>query len=192
MPDPSIRTDFIRAASSAITFFLKQTEGRAFVLFTSYTMLKEVADLVEDDLRTEGYTIIRQGAGLPRGKMLDKFRETPQAAIFGTDSFWQGVDVAGEALSNVIIVKLPFAVPDRPIIEARIDQIRRRGGNPFMEYQVPEAILKFRQGFGRLIRSQSDCGIVVVLDPRIRTKPYGRQFFQSLPPCRLELSQRPW
>jgi ATP-dependent DNA helicase DinG len=192
LPAPSASDEFIPAAAAAIAYFLRQTEGRAFVLFTSYAMLNAAAALVSDELRAEGYTLLAQGADLPRGKMLDKFRQTPRAAIFGTDSFWQGVDVAGEALSNVTIVKLPFAVPDRPMVEARIDLIRRRGGNAFMEYQLPEAILRFRQGFGRLIRSQTDRGIVVVLDPRVVSKQYGHRFLESLPPCKLDVSHRPW
>ena len=113
--------------------------------------------------------------------MLERFRNDPAAVLFGTDSFWQGVDVPGDALQNVIITKLPFSVPDHPLLEARVEAIRRRGGNPFIQYQVPEAIIKLKQGFGRLIRSRNDRGQVVILDPRVRTKPYGRLFLQSLP-----------
>jgi ATP-dependent DNA helicase DinG len=117
--------------------------------------------------------------------MLEKFRNEPSAVLFGADSFWQGVDVPGDALQNVIITKLPFSVPDQPLLEARVESIRARGGNPFMEYQVPEAIIKLKQGFGRLIRSSQDTGQVVILDPRVRTKPYGRLFLASLPECQL-------
>jgi ATP-dependent DNA helicase DinG len=155
-------------------------------------MLADCVEIVRDDLSSEGYTLFAQGEDLPRTKMLAQFRETERCAIFGTDSFWQGVDVAGEALSNVIIVKLPFAVPDRPTVEARIELMRRNGQNPFQHFQLPEAILRFRQGFGRLIRSKSDRGIIVVLDPRVTRKAYGKQFLESLPPCRVELSHQPW
>ncbi len=192
MPDPGNYSAFLPAATSAIVRYLRETEGRAFVLFTSYRMLQDAVEIVRDDLNSEGYTVLAQGEDLPRSKMLDVFRTTPRCVIFGTDSFWQGVDVSGAALSNVIITKLPFAVPDRPTIEARIDLLRRGGQNPFQTYQLPEAILRFRQGFGRLIRSQTDTGIVVILDPRVLRKPYGKQFLNSLPPCRTEISQQAW
>ena len=122
---------------------------------------------------------------MPRSVMLERFKENPRAVLFGTDSFWQGVDVPGDALQNVIITKLPFSVPDQPLTQARLEAIREAGRNPFLEYQVPEAVIKLRQGFGRLIRTQRDHGMVVILDPRVRTKPYGRVFLESLPDCRV-------
>ena len=115
--------------------------------------------------------------------MVEAFKADVTSVIFGADSFWQGVDVPGEALSNVIIVRLPFSVPSHPLLEARLEDLRRRGGNPFIEYQVPEAVIKLKQGFGRLIRTRTDSGMVVILDPRVLTKPYGRTFLSSLPDC---------
>jgi ATP-dependent DNA helicase DinG len=127
--------------------------------------------------------LLAQSDGLPRTKMVERFKADVNSVIFGADSFWQGVDVPGEALSNVIIVRLPFSVPSHPLLEARLEAIRLRGGNPFVEYQVPEAVIKLKQGFGRLIRTKTDRGIVVILDPRILSKPYGRTFLHSLPAC---------
>ncbi len=185
MPEPASGEAFESAACRRVEDYVRKTRGRAFVLFTSYQMMDRVAQGLEPFFRNEGIELMVQGHSLPRGLMLERFRQNTNSVIFGTDSFWQGVDVPGEALSNVIIVKLPFAVPDRPVIQARLEQIRLRGGNPFMDYQLPQAVLKFKQGFGRLIRSNQDRGIVVVLDPRIVRKRYGRLFLDSLPDCQV-------
>ena len=136
-------------------------------------------------LRAHDVAIYSQADGLPRHQLLENFKADPRAVLLGTDSFWQGVDVPGEALQNVIITKLPFSVPDQPLLQARLDAIRAAGGNPFQELQLPEAIIKLRQGFGRLIRTRRDRGIVVILDPRISTRPYGNLFLESLPACRV-------
>jgi ATP-dependent DNA helicase DinG len=131
--------------------------------------------------------LLAQGSGLDRAKMLTHFKSRPRCVLFGTDSFWQGVDVPGESLSNVIIVKLPFAVPNHPLIQGRIELLKQRGENPFFSYQLPMAIIKFKQGFGRLIRTKTDTGMVVVLDSRIVRKPYGKQFIAAIPKCRVEV-----
>jgi ATP-dependent DNA helicase DinG len=135
----------------------------------------------------DGYTLLVQGSSVERHALLNRFREDITSVLFGLDSFWMGVDVPGEALEHVIITRLPFTVPTHPLIESRLEEITRRGGNPFLEYTLPEAILKFRQGVGRLLRSRTDRGMVTILDGRITAKTYGRLFVQSLPPCPVEI-----
>jgi ATP-dependent DNA helicase DinG len=180
MPDPR-DPEFVEAAARCIERVLSITRGRAFCLFTSYAQMRALYERLAPVL---DFPILLHG-NAPRKALLEEFRATPNSVLFGTASFWQGVDVQGEALSCVIIDRLPFSVPSDPVVQARMRAIEESGGRPFFDYQVPEAVLTLKQGFGRLIRSLSDRGVLVLLDPRIRTQRYGQTFLQSLPPYRM-------
>ena len=182
LPDPSTNvTMWEKAAIMRAAEVVKRTEGRAFILCTSYRLLDQTAQFLEK-VMPRTIRILRQGE-MARGKLLSEFRQDTHSVLVGTTSFWQGVDVPGESLSCVVIMKLPFAVPDEPMVQARVETIKDRGQDAFVGYQVPQAVMMFRQGFGRLIRTATDRGVVAILDPRVKTKPYGRTFLESLPPC---------
>ncbi len=182
IPDPNQQPDeFKDSIVKHIEEIITHSDGRAFILFTSFKMLNSVYEEIQDDL--DEFTLFRQG-DKPRYQLIEEFKTSHKPVLFGTATFWQGVDVPGEALKSVIITKLPFAVPDDPIIEARMELLKSQNKNPFMFYQVPQAITLLRQGFGRLIRSTTDTGVVAILDPRIKSKFYGKYFLNSLPDCK--------
>ncbi len=183
IPEPSDPNGHQRAVEQALIRLSKATGGRLLVLFTSYAQLQRTSQAITPALAEAGINVYEQGEGASPNTLLETFREADKAVLLGTRSFWEGVDIPGDALSVLVIVKLPFDVPSDPIVAARSETF----DDPFNEYSLPEAILRFRQGFGRLIRTQSDRGVVAILDRRILTKRYGRAFLESLPPCNVKV-----
>ncbi len=179
--------NYLSSACDEIENYIRMTHGKAFVLFTSYDTMKRSSERLRSFFDDLGITLLVQGEGRSRSAMLSTFKEDVDSVIFGVASFWMGVDVPGEALSNVIITKLPFAVPSHPLVQARSEKIEREGGSSFMDYSLPEAVLRFRQGVGRLIRKKTDNGIIVILDRRIISKRYGSIFIKSIPKCPVEI-----
>jgi ATP-dependent DNA helicase DinG len=180
MPDPRA-PNHVDALAERIMHHVAATDGGAFVLFTSFATMNAVASRITEPLVTAGHPVHVQGAGAPNAVLLRRFREDERSVLMGVASFWQGIDVRGRALRNVIITRLPFDPPDDPLVQAREELLKSQGKSAFMHDQLPRAVIRFRQGFGRLIRGATDSGRVVVLDPRIVTKPYGRAFLDALP-----------
>jgi ATP-dependent DNA helicase DinG len=169
--------------------FVGMTHGKAFVLFTSWAMLRKTAEGMGEWFEERGIKLLLQDKGASRTRLLKEFKEDRDSVLFGTDSFWQGVDVPGKALSNVILTRLPFSVPDEPLFEAKCERIKELGGDAFRDLQLPEAILKFRQGVGRLIRSREDRGQIAILDGRVLSRRYGKSFLDMLPQCPTEIME---
>ena len=187
IPQKETSPQHINALTLWIEKLTDMTKGKALVLFTNSMLMKTVGNNLRENFEAKGIELFIQGEGLSRKILIEKFRNNIDSVLFGLDSFWLGVDVPGESLSNLIITKLPFTVPDHPLIQARMEYIDAKGGNSFMEYSLPEAILKFKQGAGRLIRNKTDEGIIAILDNRILTKTYGRYFYNALEECPIEI-----
>lgn len=184
MPDPN-SFDYPDAVVAAALPVIEAAQGRAFVLSTSLRAMQRIHDGLQDGFARQGldFPLLLQGQS-SRSELLDRFRRLGNAVLVASQSFWEGVDVPGDALSLVVIDKLPFAPPDDPVLKARVEWMEKQGRNPFMEYQLPRSVINMKQGAGRLIRTERDRGVLMVCDPRMITKPYGRRVWQSLPPMR--------
>jgi DNA polymerase-3 subunit epsilon/ATP-dependent DNA helicase DinG len=185
IPEPAERTGHQRAIEQGLIDICTATGGRTLALFTSYVQLQNTSRAISPILADRGIIVYEQGQGASPHSLLESFKTSEQAVLLGTRAFWEGVDVPGEALSMLAIIKLPFSVPSNPIVAARSETFEQ----PFYEYSIPEAILTFRQGFGRLIRSHEDRGVVVIMDKRVLTKQYGKMFIDSLPPCTVQVGK---
>jgi ATP-dependent DNA helicase DinG len=185
LEEPDNSEDYAESVAEATLDYIKRSDGAVFVLCTSYAFMNKIHDQIVERLERLRFPTFLQGGSLPRGAMIEEFKKDRRSVLFGTASFWEGVDVPGDALRMVIITRLPFPVPTAPLFAARAKQMRERGENDFAGLSLPEAIIRFKQGFGRLIRTESDQGAVVVMDTRIVTKSYGRRFLKSLPDCQV-------
>jgi ATP-dependent DNA helicase DinG len=181
LPAPNLK-NYDKQAAEAVYQLFAEVRVKGMVLFTSYRTMTSVVDEIGEKLIAKGFELYVQNNNMSPFQLLSRYRQSPRGILFGTDSFWEGVDLPGDELELLVIAKLPFAVPDRPWIKANLDKIEREGGNPFMDYSLPEAIIKFRQGFGRLIRKKTDRGCVISLDSRLTGKQYGRMFIMSVKP----------